>query len=68
MKKKNADVVLDNYKLKIFRKNLKNAGFKWKETPAENNLTVLNVDFDPSDLNVLEKIIRESNNQARKNK
>lgn len=62
---KKAAVTIDNFKLKIFRRNLKNAGFEWKEMPFTENTKLLTVFYDPSDLEALTQIIKESNIQGR---
>lgn len=63
---KKAAVVIDDYKLKIFKRNLKNAGFDWKETPFTKNVKTLTVFYDPSDFDALLKIVKESNEQGRR--
>jgi len=63
---KKAAVVIDNYKSKIFKRNLKNAGFKSKETRFTKNTKTLIIFFDPSDFDALQKVIKESNEQGKK--
>ena len=63
-----AAVVADNYKLPIFRRNLNNAGFTWKEIPYDKNSTLLKVTYKTVDLTLLDNVIRESNSQAIKGK
>lgn len=69
MSKKKAGIVADNYKVKTFRRNLKNAGFEWKEFkgPAKG-VTTLTVLFDPDEFEVLKNIIIDSNLQAKDGK
>jgi len=62
---KTAGIVADNYKLKTFRRNLKNAGFEWREKPFDENSTVLTVAYKPEDFHALETVVRESNSQAK---
>lgn len=62
---KKAAIFADNYKLKTFRRNLKNAGFEWEENPFSNNTMTLIVSFKPEDFAALERVVRESNSQAK---
>jgi len=65
---KKAGVVVDNYKLPTFRKNLKDAGFTWKETKFTGVSTTMTVPYGPEDLDNLAAVVKKSNDEARKNK
>ena len=70
MAKKRAGIVVDDYKLTIFRKNLKAAGFKFNEK-KDNSLpagtSALFVDIvDTNDIQALSGVVKQSNKEARK--
>lgn len=61
---KTAAIVADNYKLKTFRKNLKDAGFKWEELKFTDKTTVLKVKYKEKDYDVLQSVVKTSNGQS----
>lgn len=62
---KKSAIVMDNYKRETFRRNLKEAGFKWKEKVFNPNATIFTVPFEESDFDSLKAIVEMSNAQAR---
>ena len=59
---------MDNYKVKTFKKNLKEAGFKWQELPFDKNSILLKVAYEEGDLEALVRIVEKSNGQEKKGK
>lgn len=60
-----AGIVTDNYKLKIFRTNLKFAGFTWTESKGPlKRSTIMKVEFKAEDQDVLTAVVKTSNAQA----
>ena len=64
---KEAGVVVDNYKLKTFRKNLKAAGFEWVEVPMTTKTTIMKVAYTAVDIDVLAGVVKTSNDQSSRN-
>lgn len=62
---KKAGLVVDNFKLKAFRKNLENAGFDWTETKFTETTTTMFVEYHPKDFEALHNVVYESNAQAK---
>ena len=57
-----AGIVVDDWKLPIFKKGLDDNGYRYTETPAVNDTTVLSVEFDSRDK--IETLVRGLNTKA----
>jgi len=64
---KKAGIVVDNWKLPIFRKNLDDAGYTHRvETPFIQDTTTINVFFEPEQFEDLQKVVTKSELDAKR--
>lgn len=64
---KKAAIVVDNYKLPIFRRNLDEAGYTHRvETPFIEDTTTINVFFEPAQFEDLQKVVKKSELDAKR--
>lgn len=67
--KKKSAVVCDKYKVKAFRKAFREAGFKWEESAGiVKGTRTLTVFYDEEDLPALYEIVKQTNEQVRRDK
>ena len=64
-----AAIAIDSWKLKIFEKNLKRAGYKYDKQPGPTKeLLFLRVEYDNADMADLKDVVIKSNTEAAKSK
>ena len=61
---KKAAVVADNYKLPVFRRILKEAGYTWKESPFVDDTTTMVVEVEDDEVRALTAVVKRCNQEA----